>query len=120
MDRAALNTVLIVAAISILALSIGTLVRARPRRQVLIPFLTSLVVSSAIYLSTVNGASGFHTAVIISSLLAVDIALFLMWFEPARDKMATLSWALFGVVAPCLAFFMLLTAVCWGHSECFG
>lgn len=120
MDKATWNTVLVVAPALILIASLGALAQARPRRQVLVPFLASLVVSIVIYVTTVGGASRFHTAVVTCGLLALGLAFLLIWLKPERNRLATISWALLGVVIPYVLFFALLTWACWGQTECFG
>jgi hypothetical protein len=119
-DKASWNSLLLFAAVSIPVLSLGTLVRARPRRQVFAPFLPSLVVSIMIYATKGGGASAFHTAFIVCSLLALGFALFLIVFQPERDRLATFSWALLGVTTPYAVVLTLIAAACWGQTECFG
>jgi hypothetical protein len=117
-DKATWNTLLTVAAILIPVIAVGSLFTTRPRRQVLAAFLPTLVASIVIYVATGGGASVFHTAVVICGSLALGFAFFLTRLEPKRDRLATYAWALLGVVTPYLSFFALLTAVCWGKTEC--
>jgi hypothetical protein len=119
-DKAIWNSLLLFAAVSIPALSLGMLVGARPRHQVFAPFLPSLVVSIVVYATRVGDAASFHTAFIVCSLLALGFALSLILFQPERDKLATFSWALLGVTAPYTVFITLIAAACWGRTECFG
>jgi hypothetical protein len=125
-DKAEWTRFLTFAAGSVLLLSLGALAKARPRRQVFLPFLATLAVSITIYLvmiqngPTGTGATKFHSAFVICSLLALGFAVFLTWAQPARDRFATFSWALLGVVAPYAVFFAFLTVVCWGRTECLG
>jgi hypothetical protein len=51
--------------------------------------------------------------------LALSFALMLIVVQPWRDKLATFSWALLGVVTPYILFFGFLTVACWGRTECF-
>jgi hypothetical protein len=119
-DKATWNTILVAAVPLVLGLSIYSLVLAQPRRQVLLPFLPSLAASIAIYMSMVDGASSFHDAVVLCTLLALSFALFLVLAQPWREKLAAFSWALLGVVTPYVLFIGLIAAACWGHTECFG
>jgi hypothetical protein len=59
-DKPAWTTFLVIATPSIIALSLVTLVRARPRSQVFLPFLPSLAVSIAIYIGSGGGAERFQ------------------------------------------------------------
>lgn len=120
MDKGAWNSLLIVATASIVALSLVTLALARPRGQVLAPFLPSVLASTVIYLSLVDGASGFHTAVEICTAAALALAGLLTWLRPERNTLATFSWALLGVVTPYCAFFLNIAVACAGKSECLG
>jgi len=119
-DKASWNSLLLFAAVSIPVLSIATLVGARPRHQVLAPFLPSLAVSVVIYATSGGGASDFHTAFAVCSLLALGFALSLVLLQPERDRLATFSWAFLGVTTPYAIFFVLIAAACWGQTECFG
>jgi hypothetical protein len=118
-DKSTWNHLLTAAAVLIPIVAILALAKARPRRQVVAPFLPILVVSIFIYLTTGSGASDFHRAAVVCAALALGFAFVLTRFETERDKLATYSWALLGVVTPYLFFFTLLTAVCWGQTECF-
>ncbi len=120
MDKATWDTILVAAVPLVLCLSIYSLIVARPRRQVLVPFLPSLSASIAIYVSMVGGASSFHSAIVLCTSLALSFALLLIIAQPWRDKLAAFSCALLGVVSPYALFIALLAAACWGHTECFG
>ncbi len=120
MDKATWNTILVAAVPLALGLSVIGLVVARPRRQVLVPFLPSLAASSAIYPAMVDGASSFHKAFVLCILLALGFALLLIAAQSWRNKLATFSWALLGVVTPYVLFIALLAWACWGKTECLG
>lgn len=120
MDKQTWTNILIAAVPIVLILSLVSLASARPRRQILAAFLPSLAVSSAIYLLTVDGASSFHTAFVVCTLSALAIALLLVVLQSERSKLATVSWALLGVVTPYAIFILLLAAACWGKTECLG
>jgi uncharacterized membrane protein len=100
--------------------SVVALFTARPRRQVLVPFLPSLVASIVIYPTTVHSASSFHTAFVICSLLALAFAFALVVYRPAWDRLAIFAWAMLGVVTPFTLLIALLAVACWGRTECLG
>jgi hypothetical protein len=124
-DKADWNLFLIAATFLVLLLSLGTVVFARPRSQLFAPFMPSLVVSIVIYITLLthgprgHGASHFHTAFALCSLLALGFALLLIVNQPERNKLGTFSWAMLGVVFPYTAFLAYLAAACWGN-QCWG
>ncbi len=120
MDKATWTYLLIVAAIVILLLAAAGLIWARPRDQVVIPFLITAVASGAIYAKTVHGASDFHVAFLACCGLAVAVGAVLVRIQRERSILATFSWALLGVFAPVILLIGLLTAVCAGATECLG
>lgn len=120
MDKETWNTILFAAVPLVLCLSIYSLVVVRPRRQVLVPFLTSLAASIVIYTSMGGAASSFHKAFVLCTLLALSFALLLVVAQPWREKLAAFSWALLGVVTPYTLLIGLIAVACWGHTECFG
>jgi hypothetical protein len=104
----------------VLVLAVYALVVARPRRQVLVPFLPSLAASTAIYSSHVEGASSFHQALVLCIALATGFAFLLVVAQPWQDRLATFSWALLGVDVPPVVLFALIATTCWGQTECLG
>lgn len=110
--------VAVVTGLAILA-SVVALLTARPRLQVLAPFIPSLLGSAVIYLAMVHGAPSFHAAFVICSLLALVFAFALVLYRPAWDRLAMFAWAMLGVVTPFTFLIALLTVACWGRTECF-
>lgn len=120
MDKETWNSVLFAAVPLVSIASIYALAVARPRNQVLLPFLGALAASIAIYASMVHGASSFHSAVLLCTLLALGFAFLLVLVQPWRNSLAAFSWALLGVITPYCFFIALIAAACWGQTECFG
>ena len=120
MDKETWNALLTLAVPLVLGLSIYSFAVARPRHQVLLPFLPTLAASIAIYASMVDGASSFHSAVVLCSMLALGFAVVLVIAQPWRNRLAAFSWALLGVVTPYVLVIGLIAAACWGQPECFG
>jgi hypothetical protein len=119
-DKQTWTTILIVAVPATLLFSLASLARARPRWQVIPPFLASLAASVAIYASTVDGASSFHTAFVLCVLAALAISLVCIAVQPRWSRLATVSWSLLGVVTPYTVLIGLLAVACWGQTECLG
>jgi uncharacterized membrane protein len=119
-DKDSWNLLVAVVTGLVILASVVALFTAQPRRQVLVPFVPSLLASVVIYLAMVHGASSFHTAFVICSLLALAFAFVLVLYRPAWDRLAMFAWALLGVVTPFTLLIALLVVVCWGHTECLG
>jgi multisubunit Na+/H+ antiporter MnhB subunit len=114
-DKAAWTGFLVFATALVLVLAAVSIAKARPRRQVLAPFVPSLAASILIYINMVEGADSFHTAFLFCSGAALLIALGLIIAWPERNLLATFSWAMLGVVTPYLAFIALFTIACPGE-----
>lgn len=118
MDKGSWDLLVAVVTGLVILASVVALFTARPRRQVLAPFVPSLLASIVIYLAMVHHASSFHTAFVLCSLLALAFASVLVLYRPAWDGLAMFAWAMLGVVTPFTLLIALLAVVCLGHPEC--
>jgi hypothetical protein len=102
---------------------LALLITARPAGPVLAAFLCACVLSVVVYLLPpgIHGRDDFHTRAAIAVPLAALLGAALGW--RSRRLPDTLAYAFVGVLGvgtPPLLLFSLLTAACWGQTNCIG
>jgi peptidoglycan/LPS O-acetylase OafA/YrhL len=115
------TTLIYVASALIVVGAVWLLFVVRPRWKLALPFAVAFAVSAVIYGTSTDGADSFHRNFVISALAALAIGGLSPAPEPdGEGRLASVAWALFGIVAPVALVLGTLTVACWGQTDCFG
>ena len=121
MSKETWTTLIFVASALVVVGAVWLLFVVRPRWKLALPFAGAFAVSAVIYGTSTHNADSFHRNFVVSALAALLIGGFSPAPQPdGEGRLASVAWALLGIVAPVVLVLGTITVACWGQTDCLG